>query len=126
MPSINELIQKIALSAVEDSKPMAFTYGEVVSSSPLKIAIAPKLTLKEEQLILTNNVRDYDVEMTVDHKTEWTGGGSGETAFESHCHTYVGRKKYTVHNALVEGDKVCMTRLQGGQKYMVIEKVVSL
>jgi len=35
------------------------------------------------------------------------------------------RKKYTVHNQLKNGDKVILFRQQGGQKFVVLDKVVT-
>lgn len=103
MPSLVELIQRIATRAVEESQPAAVVFGTVVSAAPLKINVEQKLTLESIHLVLTNNVKDFDVEMTVD--------GS--------------RWKYTVHNNLKNGEKVILLRQQGGQKYIVLDKVVT-
>ncbi len=116
LPKLHELIKEIALSAVDNSKPMAFIFGETISISPLKIQIDSRITLSMAQLILTNSVRDYDVEMSMSHVTEEA---------ESHHHEYKGSKIYTVRNALKLGDQVLMIQVQGGQKFIVLEKVVS-
>lgn len=47
--------------------------------SPLEITTDQKLILGEKQLILTNAVRDYTVEMTVDHVTEVISHGHSVT-----------------------------------------------
>ena len=81
---INELVRAVKQAAVEAVKadgPMAVRFGTVTSASPLKIQVDQKKTLTEAQLILTNNVRDFNVDMTVDHQTESQSGGSGEAAF---------------------------------------------
>lgn len=80
---INELVRAVKQAAVEAVKadgPMAVSFGTVTSASPLKIQVDQKKTLTEAQLILTNNVRDFNVDMTVDHQTESQSGGSGEAA----------------------------------------------
>ena len=41
----------------------------------------------------------------------------------THKHSYKGRKKFTVHNALKKGEKVVMIKLQGGQKFVVLDRV---
>jgi sortase (surface protein transpeptidase) len=117
-------LKKAAIEAVAASKPTAVVYGKVISTSPLKINVEQKMTLTKEQLVLTRNVTDYEVAMTVDHATENTSGGSGESAFASHNHAYTGRKTFTVHNGLVVGDKVLMMQMQGGQSYIVIDRVI--
>lgn len=117
MSDLIEVIKKVALNAVEASKPTNALFGVVVSDSPLKISIDQKMTLDSDSLVLTNAVKEHTLEMTVDHATENTNTGNG-----SHNHTYKGRKQFTVHNGLVVGEKVILLRMQGGQKYIVWDK----
>ena len=79
------IIKKSALDAVEHSKICDVFFGDVVSDSPLKIAIDQKLILGENQLVLSRNVTDYNVDMTVNHTTEESLDGSF-----SHAHKYTG------------------------------------
>jgi hypothetical protein len=124
LPNLVELIKRAAVEAVNEAKPTSIVFGQVTSIDPLKIAIDQKLILTSTQLILTNNVRDYDLEMTVDHTTENSSGGSGDSSFASHNHAYSGKKTFRVHNGLILGDEVIMIQVQGGQKFIVVEKVV--
>lgn len=118
------LIKKAAVEAVNASKPTAIVYGKVISSSPLKISVEQKMTLTSAQLVLTRNVTDYKTYMTVNHVTENKSGGSGESSFASHNHEYKGKKEFIIHNSLVVGDEVIMIQVQGGQKYIVIDRVM--
>lgn len=123
---INELVRAVKQAAVEAVKadgPMAVSFGTVTSASPLKIQVDQKKTLTEAQLILTDAVRDYTVEMTTMpefHETEEISGGAGDAAFAPHKHRYQGRKKWKVHNALQMGEKVILLRCDGGQQYIVL------
>lgn len=136
MPDAIELIKTIkraALDAVDASKPVQVCFGKVTNTSPLKILVEQKMTLGVAQLILSRNVTEHTVEMTVNHYTEsetkhthevedtYTGGGSSEPT--SHLHAYRGRKTFTVHNGLVVGDEVVLLRQQGGQKYIVVDRI---
>lgn len=128
-----ENIKTAALDAVEASKPVNVMFGEVISASPLKINVEQKITLEAAQLVLARNVTEHWVEMTVSHWTEdetehthavhdtYTGGGSSDPT--AHKHAYVGRKKYLLHNGLIVGDKVILVRMQGGQKFIVIDRL---
>jgi len=118
-------IKRVSVEAVMASKPTAVVYGKVISTSPLKISVEQKLTLTSAQLVLTRNVTDYEVSMTVDHVTENTSGGSGEASFASHNHAYQGKKLFTVHNGLVVGDEVLLIQMQGGQRYIVMDRVIT-
>lgn len=131
---INELVRLVkqaAVDAVRASSPMAVCYGTVTSTAPLKIQVDQKNILGEAQLILTNSVRDFTVEMTVDHVTEivshghqvidtFTGGGTATPV--EHSHPYKGRKSFQVHLSLKTGEKVIMLRCDGGQKYIVLDR----
>lgn len=122
---VNELVRAVkeaAVDAVRASGPVGICFGTVTSADPLKITVDQKKTLTGSQLILTNNVRDFTVEMTVDHKTEEKSGGSGESAFASHAHEYRGRKPFRVHMALKLGEKVILLRCDGGQKFVVLDR----
>ncbi len=116
-------VKRAAVEAVAAGKPFAFVLGKVTSTSPLKVQVDQKLELTAAQLILTNAVRDYTVRMTVDHETEETSGGSGDSAFASHKHTYKGTKAYRVHLALKVGEQVIMLRTDGGQKFIILDRV---
>lgn len=97
---INELVRLVkraAVEAVQAGAPMSGGYGYVTSTSPLEITVDQKKILTEAQLILTDAVRDYTVEMTTMpeyHETEETSGGAGDAAFAPHKHRYQGRKKW--------------------------------
>ena len=64
---INELVRLVkraAVEAVQAGAPMSGGYGYVTSTSPLEITVDQKKILTGAQLILTDAVRDYTVEMT--------------------------------------------------------------
>lgn len=68
-----KLVKQAAVEAVQAGAPMSGGYGYVTSTSPLEITVDQKKILSEAQLILTDAVRDYTVEMTTMpefHETE--------------------------------------------------------
>lgn len=95
------IIKKAAREALEASNPMTTLYGNVISVNPLKIQIEQKLTLSEEFLILTKNVIDYNVQVKIDNTV----------------------KNIVIYNGLSINNKVMLLRIQGGQKYIVFDKV---
>lgn len=115
LPNLVALIKKAALDAVEESKPTNIVYGEVLSVNPLKISISQNLILTNAQLILTRNVVDYELDVTVSWQAE---------EVLDHTHSINGKKKITIHNGLVIGDKVILLQIQGGQQFIVLDKVV--
>ena len=146
-----KLIKRAAIDAVNASKPCNLVFGTVTSISPLQINVEQKMTLGSAQIVLSRNVTDYKVKIDIDAETEngadidlththeyaGTTGSynshshnySGTTESDSvtniaHSHKFKGTKEITIKNALVVGDEVIMIRMQGGQKYIVMDKVV--
>lgn len=124
-------VKKAAVEAVRAENPMGVCHGTVTGLSPVEITTDQKLILGEKQLILTNAVRDYTVEMTVDHVTEvishghsvtdtYTGGGTAQPV--DHSHPYKGRKSFRVHLGLKMGEKVILVRCDGGQQFVVLDR----
>ena len=109
-------IKAAAMKAVDASQPCDFLYGKVTSISPLKILVEQKMTLGSAQLVLTRNVTDYSVNINVDWNTEDAN---------EHDHKVMGVKKITIHNALQIGDIVVLLKKKGGQKYLILDKVVN-
>lgn len=128
MSNFNELIRVIkqcAIEAIEASKPTIVVFGTVTSEAPLKVKLDLNnaLEIGEKHLILTRTVTDYDTDMTVDHIVERRAGGGGHPSFQAHDHKYTGRKSFQVHHKLLSGDKVVMLRVQGGQRYVILDRV---
>ena len=123
MPNAVELVKQAAVEAVEATKPVQVLFGKVISVSPLKIQVSAKSIYTEKMLILTRNVTDFEVDMTVSHVTLNRAGGSGDPAFASHNHDYKGKKKFKVHNALIVGDEVVLGRVQGGKRFVVLDRI---
>lgn len=162
-------IKKAAKEAVDAGQPSDFSFGRVISERPLKISVEQKMVLTSAQLVLTRNVTDYSVEMSVNHATDnaldvnmqhthdfngkievFSGntdvGGdnkphahtyshshalsgninNGNNVSLSHSHSYSGRKSFIVHNGLSVGDEVVLLKQKGGQKYLVLDRVVNL
>lgn len=109
----------------------------MTSTSPLEIQIDQKLTLTQDYLILTKAVLDHEVDIEVNHFTEQSAlvgyepwdtkhshpdAGIGEIN-PNHRHQYSGRKKIKIFNGLQVGEKVILIRLQGGQKYVVLDRI---
>jgi hypothetical protein len=133
MSKLHDLIKQSAQKAVDSTSPSGIYYGTVTSASPLKIMLEQRMELDSKFLVLSTLVQDFSVSMTVDHETEnetahthavqdtYTGGGSSSPT--SHRHAYTGTKTFRVHLGLNVGEKVMLLRVQGGQQYIVLDRV---
>mgnify|MGYP002508596225 CR=1 FL=1 len=121
--SLVQVLKKLSKETIEAEHPCNIVFGTVTNEEPLEITIDQKLVLTQEFLVLSRNVTEFEIEMTVDHITEKSVGGSGYAMYSSHDHQYKGRKKFLVHNQLKQGEKVIMAMVHGGQQYIVIDRV---
>lgn len=70
--SLGEVIKKMAVGANDANAPTSVLFGTVTSVEPLEITVEQKLKLTKEFLVLTKNVKDYTVDVTMDWNTETT------------------------------------------------------
>lgn len=136
-------IKKAANDANDAGQPADFCFGKVTNTAPLQILVEQKMTLGAAQLVLTRNVTDFSTLVTVEWETEKElddfeplevkekDSGNDEVAFElqgedlAHSHKITGSKFITIHNALQIGDEVVLLKRKGGQKYLVLDRVVT-
>ncbi len=143
MADANELVKamkKAARDEREASKPVNVFFGKVQSADPLKINVEQKMVLGESQLVLSRNVTDYALPITINWLTESALGAHSHTVSgtdsngdnidlltggcdTAHNHKITGKKSITVHGALVPGDEVILVRQQEGQKFVVIDRI---
>lgn len=119
---LTQAIQEVINKSIKNAMLSDYRIGVVETVNPLSIRLDQKETLTEEFLILTDLVRDYDVDITVNHTTENKSGGSGDAQFESHNHAYSGRKRITVHHGLAVGESVILIQQSGGQEFLVLSR----
>ena len=91
------MIKKAAIDAVNASGPMKVVFGRVVNTAPLQISIEQKLTLDAGQLVVPKALTNHEAR--------------------------IGDETYTIFNALCKDDEVILLQMQGGQRYIVIDRV---
>lgn len=92
-----DAFKRTSIEAVNAGKPVEVRFGKVIDTSPLKISLEQKLVLNEGQLVLCRNVCDYEI--------------------------LAGSETVSVHNGLRVGEQVVLLRQQGGQKYIVWDRI---
>ena len=135
-------IKRAAQEANEASQPSDFCFGKVTSIEPLQILVEQKMTLGAAQLVLTRNVTDFMTLVSIDwqtglalttHTHKINGKDSGGDTVDitskeadlEHQHGLTGTKSIIIHNALQLGDEVILLKRKGGQKYLVLDRVVT-
>ena len=117
MADLVRLIKRAAAEAVAAQKPADIRYGTVACAGPLEILLEQRLSLGAEQLILPRCMTDHEMEIEAELETV----AAGENA---HSHALPERMKIMVMNSLKAGEHVLLLRVPGGQKYIVMGRVM--
>ncbi|MCI1930264.1 MAG: DUF2577 domain-containing protein [Clostridia bacterium] len=118
MDKLINALKQLSVSANEASDPVKIIFGTVEKEKPLIIRSQQKMSINEKHLLLTGAVMDTQQEMDFDIYTENTN------SYTNHNHKILGKKKITICNHLKKGEKVIMLRVQGGQRFIVLDRVV--
>lgn len=94
-----EAIKKAALDAITASNPVNIMFGDVRLLSPLTVNVDQRFNLTADFLIISETLTRYEIT--------------------------IGSTQYVIREGLKVGDKVILLRMQGGQKYLIVDKVVS-
>lgn len=93
-------IKEAGKGAVNAGRPVEISIGTVTSVSPVSVILDQRLPLTSDFLILTSYVEPLKV--------------------------HIGGTDYMVRPGLQIDDKVVLVRVQGGQQYVVLDKVVNV
>ncbi|MBD3917636.1 DUF2577 domain-containing protein [Paenibacillus sp. PR3] len=93
-----DAIRKAAMTAVEASNPVAFLFGIVTQINPLEVNVDQRFTLDADFLVQTEATTELRVR--------------------------IGPAEYFIRRPLQVGDQVVLVRLQGGQRYLILDRVV--
>ena len=96
-----ETIKTAAIDAVNSTKPVEIVL--VLSTQPLKIELEQKLSLSEAFVIVPEELTNRTVKIMINDMEE----------------------EIEIKNALQPGDKLALAKIQGGQKYLVISRLVN-
>ncbi|MBD2846186.1 DUF2577 domain-containing protein [Paenibacillus sp. IB182496] len=98
MAGMLDLIKAAGASAVEAGAPVQLRYGVVASVEPLAITVDQRFSLTRPFLVLTAALQRLTVS--------------------------VDGSERVVRPGLQPGERVLLVRMQGGQQYVVLDKVV--
>ncbi len=85
----------------EEKKPVNALMGEVIQTSPLTVKVEQKLILTERMLVVPKSLTDFEI-----------GAECGDEHFT-----------LKLYNALKTGDRVLLLRMQGGQKFIITDRL---
>ncbi|GIP10388.1 hypothetical protein J1TS5_25580 [Paenibacillus macerans] len=152
--ALGDLIKQLSVGANDASKPVNVLFGTVTKINPLEVNVDQRFTLDEDFLILTERLTRYEIDLkhhhTFDggvtsdalptpldlkHKHMIEDVATSEALLDPidlrHNHTFEGSvtgdalpDKIVIREGLKVGDTVLLLRVQGGQQYVVWDRVV--
>ncbi len=124
--SLLSILKKAGVDAVDASKPVAVLFGTVIRNSPLEINVEQRFNLTREFLVLTASVQSKEVTLNLSHSHKYEDAISvddNETE-EKETGQALSNISVPIREGLSVGDAVVLLRVQGGQQYVVLDKVV--
>lgn len=112
--SMLSTIKKAGVGAVQAGNPVNVLFGTVTKTSPLEVNVDQRFTLPADLILVPESLTRYEVELQ--HNHSHPNGTTGDAL----------TTPIVIREGLQPGDKVILIRVQGGQKYVVMDKVVSL
>lgn len=108
-----ETIKRASLDAQSASNPVIIQYGEVKSINPLSVKVDQRFTLTTDFLIVPECLTRLEINLQHNHTY---AEGITDSALNY---------PIVIREGLKVTDKVILLRMQGGQKYLILDKVVS-
>ncbi|TGE37637.1 DUF2577 domain-containing protein [Desulfosporosinus fructosivorans] len=118
MGSLLDVIKNAGMDAVGASNPVTIMIGEVITVNPLSVKVEQRFTLTADFLIVPESMRLFEIDL--EHAHQYTDNGFSRNTAEALI------TKIVIHPGLKGGDKVLLLRVQGGQKFLILDKVVTV
>lgn len=109
-----DVLKEIAKTTIDAENPTAVMFGTVVGVNPLRVNVDQRFTLDEDFLVIAERLIHYEVDLQ--HVHPYDGGTTGEAIPPE-------PQKLIIRHRLRVGDKVILLRVQGGQQYVVLDRV---
>ncbi|MCY6958876.1 MULTISPECIES: DUF2577 domain-containing protein [Clostridium] len=109
-----DIIKEASMGAVGASNPVSILFGKVLSTDDFKIKVDQKLVLDKDFFIIPESLTRYEVDLKHTHDYKDNSVTNLNTSLD----------KLVIREGLKQGDKVLLLRVQGGQQYVILDKVV--
>lgn len=110
--ALGDKIKQLGTNAVDAGKPVSVMFGTVMKVNPLEVNVDQRFTLDEDFLVIPEQLTRFEIDLK--HKHQTNGEDTKEALTE----------KIVIREGLKAGDSVLLLRVQGGQQYVVWDKVV--
>ncbi|MCR8658965.1 DUF2577 domain-containing protein [Paenibacillus endoradicis] len=99
MTDLLSTVKQAAMAAIAASNPVTMMYGVVTNTNPLEVNVDQRFTLPVDFLVVPESLTENKL--------------------------VIGGTSYIVREGLKVGDKLLLLRVQGGQQFIILDRVVS-
>ncbi len=118
MSQLLNAIKKAGIEGVGAGNPVNILTGEVKSVNPIAVLVDQRFILDADFLVIPESLTRYEIDLKHFHTYPAdTNSEKTETAIND---------KIVIRHGLAVGNKVLLIRVQGGQKYVISDKVVEI
>ncbi|MGO4498803.1 DUF2577 domain-containing protein [Paenibacillus sp. 2RAB27] len=110
--ALANLIKRAGKGAVDAGAPVAILFGSVTQKNPLEVTVDQRFTLDEDFLIVPESLTEYRIQLS--HSHSYNGGITGSSLTE----------EIIIRRGLEVEDAVILFRMQGGNQYLIFDRVV--
>jgi hypothetical protein len=120
MEKLLNSIKQAGAGAVQAGNPVNVMFGEVVTEDPLKVRVDQRFVLTSEFLLVPESLQHFELELQHTHAyTDASGNGTANKTTEPALEDPV-----VIRRGLEAGDKLLLLRMQGGQQYVILDRLV--
>ncbi|MFH5185717.1 DUF2577 domain-containing protein [Paenibacillus sp. TAB 01] len=106
-----DLIKQAGVGAYDATNPVAILPGTVTNTNPLEVNVEQRFTLTEDFLLVPESLTLLELDLKHSHST--ADGVTGESL-----------TTITIRRGLEVGDIVLLIRVQGGQQFIILDRMV--
>jgi hypothetical protein len=120
MDRILNIIKKAGSGAVEAGNPTAILFGSVTATDPLEVNVDQRFSLEEDFLIVPESLTHFEIDLKHLHGYQDTSD-SGDTPRDTKESLLA---PIVIRRGLEVNDVVLLLRVQGGQQYVILDRLV--
>lgn len=115
-----DTIKRAGLVAVNSENPVNLLFGEVIEKDPLVIKVDQRFDLTADFLIVPESLTPLEINLQHEHQYQ----DASESGTSTRTTQAALNEPIVIRRGLEIGDRLILLRVQGGQKYLILDRVV--
>jgi hypothetical protein len=121
MDRILKIIKQAGSGAVEAGNPIVILFGSVTNDNPLEVNVDQRFSLTKDFLIIPERLTHFEIDLKHMHGYQDTSdSGDAKSSTEEAL-----LEPIVIRRGLETGDRVLLLRVQGGQQYLILDRLVA-